>query len=266
MSKKIWIDKYTLEVARYAEDPKSYELTLDGLQELLGDGYGGRSQIKLTCEEQRGVPLFGAQETVKWVDVNKLTPKVEIIDAEGMFYRIRALWTLALSRTERHSRGGYTETEWPKIRDAAYTLMEPLARQLAEPFAPKMVVTAYQIHQRFLRAAEGIPMSPARRQTPSGVCALRTLAEFEGFLKNIDTTPTRWATSTTGERFAQVYLEVGDFFEGTLVHALRVGNVPVNGSPIYVLDGYEYTTHPKDQLYAGPQLMLLFPSSVRKIG
>lgn len=266
MSKKIWIDKYTLEVARYAEDPKSYELTLDGLQELLGDGYGGRSQIKLTCEEQRGVPLFGAQETVKWVDVNKLAPASDFIDAEGMFYRIRALWALALARTDQRGPGAYTDTEWPKIRNAALSLLEPLALQLAQPFDPKMVVTAYQIHQRFLRAAEGIPMSPARRETPSGACALRTLAEFEGFLKNIDTTPTRWAKTSGGEQFAQVYLEVGDFFGGTLVHALRVGNVPVNGSPIYVLDGYEYTTHPKDQCYAGPQLILLFPSGVRKIG
>lgn len=261
MSKKIWIDKYTLEVARYAEEPQP-----ETLQEILNEQQVGQAQIKLTCEEQLGVPLFGAQETAKWVDVNKLAPKVELIDAEGMFYRIRALWTLAVARIDQRGRGAYSDTEWPKIRAASYTLLEPLALQLAEPFNPQLEVTAYQIHRRFLNAAQGVPMSPARRETPSGALALRALGEFVDFLKNIDTTPTRWAKTSQGERFAQVYLEAGDFFEGTLVHALRVENVPVNVSPIYVLDDYEYSTHPKDQLYAGPQLMLLFPSSVRKIG
>jgi hypothetical protein len=259
MSKKIWIDKYTLEVARYAEDPKP-----ETLQEILNEQQVGQAQVKLTCVEQLGVPLFGAQETAKWVDVNKLAPKVELIDAEGMFYRIRALWTLALARIDQRGRGAYSDTEWPKIRAAAYTLMEPLALQLAEPFNPQ--VTAYQIHRRFLNAAQGVPMSPARRETPSGALALRALGEFVGFLKNIDTTPTRWAKTAGGVRFAQVYLEVGNFFEGTLVHALRVVTTSLDASTTYVLDDYEYSTHPKDQLYAGPQLMLLFPSSVRKIG
>lgn len=261
MNKKVWVDKYTLEVARYEEEPKPYDLDLDGLQTLVADSYAGGAQIKLTCVEQLGVPLFGAQEVLKWVDVHSLAPSADFIDAEGMFYRIRALWTLALARTDQRGPGGYTETEWPKIRNAALTLLEPLALQLAEPFNPQLEVTAYQIHRRFLNAAQGVPMSPARRETPSGALALRTLAVFVGFLTDIDTTPTRWAKTSQGERFAQVYLEAGDFFEGTLVHALRV-----NVSPIYVLDDYEYSTHPKDQLYAGPQLMLLFPSSVRKIG
>ncbi len=261
MSKKIWIDKYTLEVARYAEDPKP-----ETLQEILNEQQVGQAQVKLTCEEQLGVPLFGAQETAKWVDVNKLAPKVELIDAEGMFYRIRALWTLALARIDQRGRGAYSDTEWPKIRAASYTLLEPLALQLAEPFNPQLEVTAYQIHRRFLNAAQGVPMSPARRETPSGALALRALGEFVDFLKNIDTTPTRWAKTSQGERFAQVYLEAGDFFEGTLVHALRVVTTALDASTTYVLDGYEYSTHPKDQLYAGPQLMLFFPSGVRKIG
>lgn len=263
--KKIWIDRYILSVARYATDPQPYTSDLDGLQTLLADGYAGHAEVRFNLEEQTGHPLFGAAETLKGVDLTKLVPKgeAELIDAEGMFYRIRGLWTWCLAQSDR--RGSYTETEWVKIRNRAEDLWQSLAETLAAPYDSLRGASAYQIYRRSLNAAEGVRMSPAARAAPSGAYALHVIETFRDELRAIDTSPAQWATTPRGERFAPLYLRRGNFFEGCLVHALRVVSTPLRDNTRYILGDYQYFVRPEDQRFAGPNLMLFYPSEVRKI-
>lgn len=265
--KKIWIDRYILSVARYAADPQPYTSDLDGLQTLIADGYAGHAQVQLDLEEQTGHPLFGAAETLKGVDLTKLVPKgeQELIDAEGMFYRIRAIWSWCISQSERKNHTGYTETEWLNIRQRAEELWRTLAETLAVRYSDLPRVSAYQIYRRALNAAEGVRMSPAASETPSGAHALHVIARFRDELRAIDTTPTQWATTPCGERFAPLYLRRGNFFEGALAHALGVVSTPLLDTTSYILGDYQYFVRPEDQRFASPNLILFYPSEVRKI-
>ena len=267
LTKKIWIDRYILSVARYATDPQPYTSDLDGLQTLIADGYAGHAEVHLNLEEQTGHPLFGAAETLKGIDLTKLVPKgePELIDAEGMFYRIRAVWSWCISQAERKNHTGYTETEWLKIRHRAEDLWRTLAETLAVSYSDLPRVSAYQIYRRALSAAEGVRMSPAAREAPSGVHALHVLARFCDELRTVDTTPTQWTTMLSGERFAPLYLRRGNFFEGSLAHALGVVSTPLRDNTRYILGDYQYFVRPEDQRFAGPNLMLFYPSEVRKI-
>jgi hypothetical protein len=265
--KKIWIDRYIVTAARYATNPTPYDADLDGLQTLIADGYAGAVQVHFNLEEQIGHSLFGAAETLKGVDLAKLVPKgeSELIDAEGMFYRIRGIWTWCVARLEHKDRSAYTETEWVKIRNNAEDLWQSLAETLAEPYNPHLGVSAYQIYRRALNAAEGVRMSPAARAAPSGVHAFHVIETFRDELRAIDTSPAQWAMTPEGERFARVYLKRGNFFEGTLAHAVGMGTTPLDAPFTYNLGGYQYVVHPRGLIFAGPKLMLLYPSEVRKI-
>lgn len=226
--KKIWIDRYILSVARYATDPQPYTSDLDGLQTLLADGYAGHAEVRFNLEEQTGHPLFGAAETLKDVDLTKLVPKgeQELIDPEGMFYRIRAIWSWCISQAERKNHTGYTEAVWLKIRHRAEELWRTLAETLAVRYSDLPRVSAYQIYRRALNAAEGVRMSPAARESPSGVHALHVIARFRDELRAIDTSPAQWALTPEGEQFARIYLTRGNFFEGTLAHVVGMVCTP----------------------------------------
>lgn len=264
--KKIWIDRYILTVARYAPDPKPYASDLDGLQTLIADGYAGHAQVQLELEEQIGHPLFGVAETLKGVDLTKLVPKgeAELIDAEGMFYRIRGIWTWCLAQSNHV--GPYTETEWVKIRNRAEDLWQSLAETLAAPYDSLRGASAYQIYRRSLNAAEGVRMSPAARAAPSGAHALHVIETFRDELRAIDTSPAQWALTPEGEQFARIYLTRGNFFEDALIHAVGVISAPLDAPITYNLGGYQYVVRPQDQVFAGPKLMLFYPNEVRKIG
>lgn len=173
--KKIWIDRYILSVARYATDPQPYTSDLDGLQTLLADGYAGHAEVRFNLDVQTGHPLFGAAETLKGVDLTKLVPKgeQELIDPEGMFYRIRAIWSWCISQAERKNHTGYTEAVWLKIRHRAEELWRTLAETLAVRYSDLPRVSAYQIYRRALNAAEGVRMSPAARVAVWGARAPR---------------------------------------------------------------------------------------------